>query len=623
MGLLSWLGMARDAGKPPEKQPHTDLATGAQKQITPFDLSLLLRDLANEIQQDDTHIGTRVLFDIDQGDGAVIGDHDALKQAIGNLVKYCVAKTPQGYVALTVRRTSPDVRSVSTHFKIEGFQTDWENKLSADVSDKNQDDAEAQQGASLRAARTALIRLGVELETYGLDGKGKSPLLQFRYTCNRDSATSFAAQVKPPEVPARVLIIEPNDFSRRIFKRMSEGLGYETITAVSLIEASQHLAEARSPHSIPWVLMCHADLFSAGHAADWQALAATLQASTALRCYVHFLAFLNRPLGNQATALSTPTTPPWPVNGLSLPSTPLQLSEALGAVLTTRSSPVDTQISAPALSNLRLLVVEDDPINQFLALTLLEGEGAAVQVAGDGQQCLDLLTPTFARFDAVLMDLEMPVLSGLEACKRIRSEPAYASLPLIAVTGHDLDATRTDCLNIGFDECLTKPLDIQTLKETVLRVTRKRRASPPGALSQKQSPPNLACKAILDVDLAVSRMGGDAQIFLALVPQFPQHATELVEQANANLAAGDFKSYARSLHSLKSVSGTMGALALMQACLNAERLASVDGPVAIDCSAALSDVAQSLAATLEHLAQWRQGGLSSLTAALDRGSANE
>lgn len=614
MGLLSWLGMGRNAGKPPEKQIHTDLGSGAQQQITSFDLSLLLGDLASEIQQDDTHGGTRVLFDIDESAGSVvIGDHDALKQAIGHLMKYCVAQTPQGCVALTVRRTSPASQSVSTHFKFEGYPTDSEKKLPADVRDRHQDDAAAQQDARLIAARTALIRLGVELETFGLDGQGKSSLLQFRYTCNRDPAASPSTPAKLKDVPARVLIIEPNDFSRRIFKRMAESLGYKTITAISLIEASQHLVEARSSQSDPWLLMCHADLFSVGHDAGWDALAATLQASTTLHGHVHFIAFINRPPGSDTTALSTPTTPAWPVHGLPLPSTPAQLSEALGAVLATRAFPVDKPISAPILTNLRLLVVEDDPINQFLALTLLEGEGAAVQVAGDGQQCLDLLNPTFTQFDAVLMDLEMPVLSGLETCKRIRSEPAFANLPLIAVTGHDLDATRHDCLIVGFDECLTKPLDVQTLKETVLRVTRKRLAQATTVEQQKQSTLDATSKAILDVDLAVSRMGGDAQIFQALLPQFPQHARELLDQAEANLTAGNLKGCSRSLHSLKSVAGTMGAIALMQACIVAEHLTSMDNCDASDCSAALRDVAQTLAATLKHLAQWTQSDLTTST----------
>lgn len=609
MGLLSWLGLGRGVGTPPEKQVHADLADGAQKQTTSFDLSLLLQELANDIQLDDAHVGTRVLFDIDQSVvSAVIGDHGALKQAIDQLVKYCVVQTPQGYVALTVRSTFPNAQSASIHFKIEGSQKDWENSLSSDVETNRHTYSEGHQDNLLRTARTALSRLGVELETFGLDGKSKSLLLQFRYNCNRQPPASSSALAKNPALAVRVLIIEPDDFSRKIFKRMVDGLGCKTITAVSLIEANQHLAESLSPGGgDSWVLMCHHDLFSTKPAADWQALAETLQTSTAKHGQIHFLAFLNRPQGSQTTPLSTPTTPAWPVHHLSLPSTPVQLSDILGAfVATGKVAAVDTPIDAPPLSNLRLLVVEDDPINQFLALTLLEGEGASVQVAGDGRQCLDLLDPALTRFDAVLMDLEMPVLGGMETCKRIRSEPALASLPLIAVTGHDLDATRTDCLGAGFDECLTKPLDVQTLKETVLRVIRKYRIRAPKELPQKQPTPDTGSKAILDVDLAVSRMGGDAQIFMALVPQFPQHATELLEQAKANLVAGDFKSCARSLHSLKSVSGTMGAIELMQASMKAEQIVLEDGSLDVDCQSALSEVSKVLAKTQEALARLEQ-----------------
>ncbi len=120
-----------------------------------------------------------------------------------------------------------------------------------------------------------------------------------------------------------------------------------------------------------------------------------------------------------------------------------------------------------ALRGCRVLLAEDNPINQEVALALLEDVGANVEVASDGEQALALVAQ--GRFDIVLMDMQMPQMDGLEAARRVRGMPDGASLPIIAMTANAFVEDRQRCLDAGMDDHLAKPVDPEVLYRTMLR----------------------------------------------------------------------------------------------------------------------------------------------------------
>jgi len=125
---------------------------------------------------------------------------------------------------------------------------------------------------------------------------------------------------------------------------------------------------------------------------------------------------------------------------------------------------------ARPLAGLRLLLVEDNDLNQELAATLLNEAGAEVSVATDGQQALDKLRQS--TFDLVLMDWKMPRMDGLEATRRLRADPQFVSLPIIAMTSSALPSDREACLQAGMNDHLSKPIDPALLLTLVARWTR-------------------------------------------------------------------------------------------------------------------------------------------------------
>lgn len=122
----------------------------------------------------------------------------------------------------------------------------------------------------------------------------------------------------------------------------------------------------------------------------------------------------------------------------------------------------------------KILLADDNPINRDLATRLLEKKGHEITPAENGQEAVDLFLK--GSFDVILMDLEMPVISGIEAARQIRAKEKAPSIdtpvytPIIAMTAHDEETEKTACLVVGMDGFVTKPIDIKTLHQTIQEI---------------------------------------------------------------------------------------------------------------------------------------------------------
>ncbi len=135
---------------------------------------------------------------------------------------------------------------------------------------------------------------------------------------------------------------------------------------------------------------------------------------------------------------------------------------------------IEDQTVAPqniSFKNLRILLVEDTFFNQMLAIELLKSRipGVSIEVAENGQIALEKIE-TDAAFDLVLMDVKMPVMDGLEATRRIRAQPKWKTLPIIALTANAVQDELDKCSAVGMDAYVTKPIDTEELFATMLKV---------------------------------------------------------------------------------------------------------------------------------------------------------
>jgi two-component system sensor histidine kinase/response regulator len=226
-----------------------------------------------------------------------------------------------------------------------------------------------------------------------------------------------------------------------------------------------------------------------------------------------------------------------------------------------------------SLRGARILLAEDNEINQQIAVELLEGAGATVRVASNGRLAVEMLfSGTPADVDVVLMDLQMPEMDGHQATARIRADQRFASMPIIAMTAHATMEERHRCLESGMNDHISKPINPDQLFETVARFFR-----PSGenaiALQQVMDPgheviPSIAC---LDTKDGLSRVAGNQKLYLKILRKFVEQQGAAVSEVAQAIAQGDRELAERIAHTLKGVAGNIGARSLYKAAGHLEK----------------------------------------------------
>jgi two-component system sensor histidine kinase/response regulator len=258
------------------------------------------------------------------------------------------------------------------------------------------------------------------------------------------------------------------------------------------------------------------------------------------------------------------------------------------------------------LSGLKVLLVEDNLVNQQVAEEILSQEGIAVEVADNGQQALDTLRARPDDFHMVLMDLQMPVMDGYEATRRLRALPGFADLPIIAMTAHAMSGEREACVQAGMNDHVAKPIEVDKLFEVIQRwapahileaaaaqkdapaagaggqdivpaavahAAENGRTVRAGAGRSDAGPPARVPRSIpgLDADSAIKRLGNNEALYLKTLRLFYEHLPEHREELAAAFRADDAEHLCRAAHTLKGLGATIGANDLAGQAANLEK----------------------------------------------------
>jgi CheY-like chemotaxis protein len=267
---------------------------------------------------------------------------------------------------------------------------------------------------------------------------------------------------------------------------------------------------------------------------------------------------------------------------LTKPVTPSTLLESIGQVLgkghlaearaTQRAEPAASALAQ--LAGARVLLVEDNDMNQELARELLEGAGIEVVIAGDGAQALALLGHD-AAFDGVLMDCQMPVLDGYATTKRLREQARFIALPIIAMTANAMAGDREKALSSGMNDHIAKPLNVAAMFATMAKWIKPSKASPgPQVKSQGDSAPvsRDAPSSLPGIDQAagLATCQGKADLYRRLLVKFRDSQEGFAATFAQAVEGDDETAPARVAHTLRGTAGNIGAAALAQAAATLE-----------------------------------------------------
>jgi len=256
-------------------------------------------------------------------------------------------------------------------------------------------------------------------------------------------------------------------------------------------------------------------------------------------------------------------------------------------------------------TGIRVLLVEDNEMNQQVATELLESAGATVTVANHGGEAVKILTEgnQAPPFDVVFMDLQMPQMDGFTATKLLRRDPRLQKFPIIAMTAHALVEERQRCLDAGMNDHVSKPIDPDNLFSTLLRWAKPRPKSTVESQAQpvKVKPSDeVILPEIAGINVAdgLNRVAGNRRLYRDLLGQFAAKQADAAAQISAALESVDSKLAERIAHTVKGVAGNLAMADVQSAAQKVEKAIREGQDVAVPLDA-FSTVLGSQVCTIE------------------------
>ena len=549
----------------------------------PLRLDHLLRDIAVILSANMAGKGIEVIFDIDPAVPAVVvADAMRLQQVLVNLGSNAIKFTLEGQVVLRLRPLPDPAADAATP----GPQTLLEFSLQDSgigIAQEQQEhifsgfsQAEASTtrrfggtGLGLAISRRLIELMGGTLSLASTPGQGSTFSFALRLPRVADLPQDLPQPPRLSLLPQRVLVVDDNPVARAILAAMTRAWSWPTTLADSGSQALDLLRSQRSAEGLGFDVV-YLD-WQMPEMDGWETARQIRQLGQGLPQQPRIIMLS----ANSHDSLTLRTAQEQAlIDGFLFK--PVTASAMQEAALSPLHSDVQAQpvlrSSRRLLAGLRLLVVEDNLINQQVAEELLNAEGALVSLAANGQLGVDAVAASQPAFDAVLMDLQMPVLDGFGATRKIREDLGLTTLPIVAMTANALASDRQACLAAGMNEHVGKPFDIAHLVAVLLRVTGRNAVTGEGAVPLPEAEPATFSSPYLELGPALDRISGLTSLYLDIAQEFLQ-TLDAVE--------GEFQSAARDaqldrlraqMHTLKGTAATLGATLLSRHAAGLETL---------------------------------------------------
>ncbi len=513
----------------------------------------------------------------------VEGDVTRVRQILVNLLGNAVKFTQRGEVLLTVSTVGdePDDKgrrtlSLAVSDTGVGIPAERMDRLFRSFSQVDSSTTRTHGGTGLGLAISLRLAeaMGGRLDVTSTLGSGSTFTLVVPLRPGLE--VEDRVRVAPAELPGkRALVVDDNATNRRILRAQLEAWGMTVDDHGHPGSALAHAGQAATPYDVALLDMNMPGLDGARLAAalrrldGWEAVPVILLTSLGERVAV--------PQVPDAVHLTKP------VKAAALRTT-------VARVLGSTESEADGTPSLDHVGRLRLLLAEDNPVNQRVAVLILERLGQRPVVVGNGQEALEAVRS--APYDLVLMDVQMPVMDGLEATRRIRAElPAARQPRIVAMTANALNDDRDASLEAGMDDHLAKPVRAEDLVAVLARVRRRFPEPEPEPPPLEPEPSSSTGPAVdpAALDTLTEHLGAGADDFReSLVHAWRRESRHQIELLDVAATGDDRDGVGAILHSLRSSSAALGAVALAAVCQSIETTLRAGDP--LDLVAAASCV---------------------------------
>ena len=495
----------------------------------------------------------------------LIGDPLRLGQVLVNLANNAVKFTEKGEIKVSVEVSESRQGSILLKFSISdtgvGMTPEQMSKLfqaftQADTSTTRHYGGT---GLGLTISQRLVEMMGGRIEVESEPGKGSTFSFTARFTLQQE-AQQEESRVPPELQGLRVLVVDDSDTAREVLSEMTRSLSFDTTTVASGREAIEELG--KNP-GYQLVLM------------DWKMPGMSgIETVEKMRETMDTVppVFMVTNYGReevraQADRIEISAFLVKPVTASLLFDA---VSRTFGYDAGTLSKSYAPQTVRLSFQGRQVLLVEDNEINQQVATELLSALNLEVTIANNGKEAVDLLTDMDEiPFEAILMDLQMPVMDGFEATRKLREQKRFADLPIIAMTAHALAGERERCLEAGMSDHLTKPIDPDALADTLVCWL----GSGHSVMTDQNEAIALPELEHFQVTEGMARVNQNADLYLKLLKSFREKYRALLQNLETEVT-GEEVSVA---HSIKGVAGNLGAQGVFQAAKELESQAREGG----------------------------------------------
>ncbi len=579
-------------------------------ELVEFDVRTVVSNVSDMVCTSEACQGIEFLVSIDADvPRRLTGDSLRLQQVLSNLANNAVKFTSSGEVVLKVERVNANPNKVKLEFSVSdtGIGIAAE-KISALFNPFTQADGSTTRrfggsGLGLTICQRLVHMMGGEILVESEPGKGSVFSFQLEFPVTQENGGDRLS-VPSDMQGMRVLVVDDNTTSQQILVEMLQSFSFDGFAVDSGEKALEELiatvgpASSRSETPKPYDLIL----------LDWK-MPGMDGIETARRIEGEPRLAGRIPKVIMVTAFATDEVRQHAkdagLNGLL--SKPVQPSFLLDTIMDVfgKAGPRISRagqakrregMGAQMIGGARILIAEDNEINQQVAKEIVEYAGATVRVAWNGKEAVEALNES--EFDAVLMDIQMPEMDGFEATRVIRADGRFKGLPIIAMTAHAMTGDRERCLKKGMNDHISKPINgddlLATLAQWIPSTGIMSREAPVAAnISHLDDEVELSDSMPgLDVAAALKRLRGNQSLLRKLLGTFVRNHGDSARRIRAALDADKIPEAQREAHTLKGASGNISATDLHRAVTRLDKALKQQNRS--ESQKALIDVEQSL-----------------------------
>jgi two-component system sensor histidine kinase/response regulator len=546
-----------------------------------FELDQVLDSLSNVITYKAQEKGLEVIFSVDPEIPVyLIGDPLRLGQVLTNLCGNSLKFTEDGEIVVSAKLKDRKEDSYEIEFSVKdtgiGMNEEQKSKLFKKFSQADASTTRKYGGTGLGLAITKKLvnMMGGDISVESTPGVGSI----FRFSCLFGKPKEFIGRDYKPSIDLvgmKVMICDDNETSLKILKTALETFSFRVTTVTRAKEAIK-LLEENKEEPFELILM------------DWKMPEMDgLTASEKIKSdkkiskiptIIMVTAFGQAEIMQKANEIGLDGFLVKPVNYSLLFNTIMQTFGKDSK----RESKAEKRLSKYSieiqkLRGAHILLTEDNELNQQVASELLKSAGFNVDIANNGQESVDMVKNSGvpSKYDLILMDLQMPVLDGYTATKEILKLHEYSSLPIIAMTADAMMGVKEKCLAVGMKDFVTKPINPDEVFNAIISFAKPKEYiyEDSSRITYQDTFDDIVIPEMdgIDTQEGLKRLAGNKQLYKKILMSFYESNLSFIDDLINIFGSGDIESSKRSAHTLKGVSGNIGAIELHKAAEELEK----------------------------------------------------